>query len=916
MRDWRQYVRDHLSPAMGESHRDLAEIVDQLASQLEDSYREAVAQGSSDAAADSQARGHIADWHQLAAEIQRADSIHPTMRAAERFKAYERTATPTADLQSLRGLPRAKTEESKSESLVSTLALDLRFALRTIRRAPGFASIAVLVLALGIGANVAMFTTMNAALVRPLPFADPSRLVMGRATYEGNLNPWAAAPDFYDFQRESDAFANLAAYLPSAADYTVTGSDDPERVSGTAVSVNLFATLGVTPVVGRPFTIEDGAEGAADVVLLSHEYWVRRFGGDGTAVGQPLMIDGTPYTVAGVMPATFSLEPDVDFWRPMRLDRDGASERKFHSWLLIGRIKEDVTLQQAQSQVDLIADRLAAAYPETNQGWGLTLASLHDVLVEDYKTRLFVMLTAVGLVFLIACGNVTGVLLARAPARRLEMSVRSALGASRSRLVRQLVVESVVLAAAGGTIGMTLAVWVYPLILEFLQMELPGIENGVLSAPFLIFGVVLSLVAALLAGVYPAFTSTRVNIAHDLKAGARGVRGAGTRFRNALVVAQVAVAVVLLIASTLLTRSFASVRAVAPGFDPANVLTAEIELPPAVYTESADRIQFFSDLLEATRAIPGVVSAGMINHLPIREPRNRYPVYLPGDPDNRRGGVFLRNVLPGYFDVMKIPLLAGRKIETADNADATQVAVVNETAAKTLFPDGRAVGHTVVIDWFGEGRPVEIVGIVGDVRMSGLDLDPRLALYVPYAQQPRTAMRIAVRTEGEPLSIVPALRSVVGDRDRNIPVAGITTMQRTVATSLSERKTIALSLTLYAVLPLVMAAVGLYAVLSFYVTQRAEEIGVRMAIGASARSVVTMILGRGVRLVGLGVVIGVVLAVGLTRLIAHMLFGIEATDLTTVLGVSGFVAFVAVVSCLLPAWRAARVLPSVALRIG
>ena len=923
MRDWRQYVRGHLSPAVGDDHRDLEEIIDELASQLEDGYREAMSRGSSEAAADGHAREHIANWSQLAADLQQADSVHARPKDEVRFEAYQRAATPKVDLvrgvgavvRGLGRLVRVMTRRGERNDLVTSMARDFRFAMRTMRRAPGFAAMSVLVLGLGIGATVAMFTTMDAILIRALPFPDPDRLVMGRATFESNLNPWASAPDFLDYRRQSGAFDDLAAYLPFPSDYTVTGGEEAERVSGTAVSVNLFSTLGVNPAVGRPFSREDEMEGAADVVLLSDGYSARRFGSAADAVGRSLVVDGAPHTVVGVMPAGFRFKPDVGFWRPMRPDRDGASERRFHSWLLVGRVKADVALEQARNEVDLISARLETAYPETNQGWGLALTSLHEVLVEDYTTRLYVMLMAVGLAFLIACGNVTGVLLARAPARRLEMSVRSALGASRSCLVRQLVAESVVLATAGGLLGMTLAVFAYPLILEFLQVELPGIGNGVLSVPFLIFGVALSLAAALLAGVYPAISGTQVNVAHDLKAGARGVRGAGTRFRSGLVVAQVAVAVVLLIASTLLARSFASVRAVDPGFDATNVLTAEIELPSNVYAEPAERVRFYSDLLEDVRAIPGVVSAGMITHLPIREPLNRFRVHLPGYVDDAQS-VFLRSVLPGYFGVMEMPLLAGRRIVDADDEDAVHVVVINQTAATTLFPDQEPLGQTVEIDGFGESRPVEVVGIIGDVRISGLDRDAGLAFYAPYRQQPRTAMRLAVRTEVEPMSIVTALRAVVRRLDRDVPLSGIATMQSTVANSLSERRVVALSLTLYAVLPLIMAAVGLYAVLSFYVTQRAEEIGVRMALGASARDVVAMVLGRGIRLVAIGVLIGVGLGLGLTRLIGHMLFGIEPTDVGTILVVSLFVSFVAVVSCLVPAWRAARVLPSVALRIG
>jgi putative ABC transport system permease protein len=798
-------------------------------------------------------------------------------------------------------------------SSMRSLGQDVRFAGREIAKAPAFSAVVFLILTVGIGVNVAMFGTMSTVLIRPLPFVDPDRLVMARATFDGQLNPWASAPDYFDYRDSSDAFESLAAILPFPQGSTITGGEMPERASGMAVSVDLFTTLGVNPQAGRHFRADEGLEGAPDVVLISHGYWQRSFAGSPEVVGQTLVIDGNPSSVVGVMPAGFEFLGEANYWRPMRPDRDAAAARDRHNWLLVGRLQPGLTIEQAQSRVDVISTQLQTAYPETNERKALLLTDLHEVVVEDYRARLFVLMAAVGLVLLIACGNVTGMLVARAPARRLELSVRAALGASRSRLVRQLLVESSLLAVTAGVAGIALAVWLQQIFLNVLQMEVPGIERAGFSTPALFLAVALALASGILAGIYPALSSTRANLAQELKTGARTILGGGTWFRSGLVVAQVAVSVVLLIGSGLLIRSFANVWNVNPGFDSAKTLTAEIELPFAQYSEPHERIRFYADLLEGANAIPGVVSAGLISHLPIREPRNMFHAYLAGNPD-RDWSVFLRATLPGYFETMRIPLRSGRGFGPADVADATPVAIISETLAETLFPGQNPLGRQVVLDYFGEPASTEVVGVVGDVRIGGLSSEASRVMYLPYGQTPYLAMRIALRTDGDPSSLAGALRRTVRELDADIPLAGLTTMQEVVAESVFERKAIAASLTLYAFLPLVMAAVGLYSVLAYYVTQRFHEIGVRMALGADTRSVGRLILGRGVGLVLTGIVIGGGAALGVTRLIQQMLFGVGPADLATFAGVGLFVLLVAIVACLIPVWRAVRVDPSVALR--
>ncbi len=792
--------------------------------------------------------------------------------------------------------------------------MDIKYAVRSMRRSPGFTLVALVTLALGIGANVAMFSTAHNALVSSLPFPDPGRLVMGRATFDGNLNPWAAGADYFDYRDRADAFESLGTIMPFAQEHTISGGETPERVAGTAVSANLFATLGVSPYIGRHFVAEEGLAEAPDVVLISHAYWQRRFGQNPDALGNTLTIDAQPYTIVGVMPPGFRFMPEVEFWRAMRPDRDGASDRRFHNWYLVGRLAPGVSIEQAQTQTDVISSQLAASYPETNDGKALRVESLHSVLVADYRTRLYLLTAAVGLVLLIACANVTGMLLARAPARRVELSVRAALGASRSRLIMQLLAEHIVLAVAAGAVGTVVAVWMQQVILRYMQMDLPGTAAAGISGSMLAYAVLLAGATGLLVGIYPALSGARSNLAEDLKVGSRRVTGGGTRFRTGLVVAQVAVSVVLLVGSGLLLQSFTRERAVDPGFDPNNMLTVELELPRSEYSET-DRIQFFSGLLDDVRAIPGVQSASIINHLPIRSPRNTFPIYTSSNADTEsRPSAFLRATVPGYFATMGIPLLAGRGIEMYDDAGSTPVVVINQKTADVYFPDGDAVGGELIVDFFGDEVVLEVVGVVGDVRMSALNTEPRSAIYLSYRQRAFNTMQLAIRTDIDPMTVVRPLRSAVWNLDNDIPLAGLATMRSLIADSMSERKTIAVSLTLYAALPLLLAAVGLYAVLAYHVSQRSHELGVRMALGADARQLGRSVLMQGVGLVVIGLVVGLAGAVGLTRLIQQLLFGVEATDLVTYAVVSLFILVVALIACVVPAWRAVRTDPLVALQ--
>lgn len=783
---------------------------------------------------------------------------------------------------------------------------DVRQALRAIRKARVFSLVMILILGMGIGVTTAMLSTVHTAFFRPLPFANPDRLVMGRATFDGNLNPFAAGADYYDYRDQVTALEDLGAIMPFAMQFVAAGDDRPDLIRGTVVSTNLFRTLGVAPNVGRGFIPADGAEGAADVVLISHEYWQRRFGGDPGVTGKTLVVDGTPNTVVGVMPAGFSIAAEVDFWSPMRPDRDAASQRDRHNWLLLGRLSVGTALTEAQSQVDLISARLQKTYPESNDGKALLLTPLREVLVEDYRSKLFALTLAIGAIFLLACGNVAGMLLARAPVRRTELAVRAALGAGRLRLLHQLLVESVALGVLGGALGVFVALWSRQAILSFIQLNMPGVATApALSPTLLLLAVVLSLAACVLAGIYPALCSARsTDIAGGLKPGTRSTVHGG-RFRSGLVITQVAFSVVLLVGAGLLVRSYSLVADVNPGFDAESVLTAEVVLPRAAFAEAGVRLDFYRQLLDEVREIPGVTSVGMINALPIKTPRNVYHVYAQGRPEDDRR-VFFRSVSPEYFETMRTSLVLGRGIERRDLAGRDSVFVVSHGLAESLFPGQNPVGERLILETRGGPRVLEIVGVVADVHLEGLAGDPGFAVYQPLVQRPPQAMELVIRTSRDPESLVAVVSDAAWTVDSTVPVANFQTMEGIVAGSIAERRVAAVSLALYGLLPLLVAAVGLYAMLAFNVHQRNREIGIRMALGADAKSIVGLVARQGASLVGIGATVGFLASIGATRLLRQWLFGIEPGDAVTYAWVIAIVVTTGSVASFIPSWRAAQ----------
>jgi putative ABC transport system permease protein len=803
---------------------------------------------------------------------------------------------------------------------MTTLLQDVRYGLRMLARNPGFTAVAVLTLALGIGANTAMFSIIHTVLLKPLPFQDPGRLVLASTTFGGTTNPWSSAPDYYDYREQTDCFEGFSAVLPFAAKTTVAGGAEPERVSFTYVAYDFFRTLGVAPAVGRWFTEEDGRAGGPDVVMVSWRFAQRRYGDAGKAVGTSLSVDGRPYTVVGVMPATFRFLHDIDLWAPMRRGESVAGQpRQFHNWLIVGRLKPGVSREGAQRQVDVIAKRLEQQYPASNTDKALRLDPLQAALAGEQTPRLMVLMAAVGLVLLIACANVAGLLLARGSVRRQELAVRAALGASRTRIAGQLLVESVTLALLSGALGVALAFWLNRLLALVTGLSDPGSASKGLEWPVLLFALAVSLLTGVLFGVAPALRASSLHLAQDLAPGARTTAGkVGTSLRGALVVGQVAVSLVLLVGAGLLMRSFVHLSRTSLGFDVQHLLTGEIELLQVQYPDRNQRIQFFDGLREDLAAVPGVKAVGFISHLPIRNPFSNLAVW---DPDRPRAEAaehqmaHRRIVLPGYFDAVRIPLLWGRDLGKGDRENTPLAMVINELMARTLFGDANPLGRRVSVD-MGDPQPAtfEVVGVVGNARLDYVGRSAPMTMYLSYYQFPQEGLQFAIRTDQEPELITQTVRKLVRARNRDIPVDNLVSMESLIGHSLVPQQVTTVTLTAFALVALLLACIGLYGVLAYSVSRRTHEIGIRMALGAERWDVLRLVVGQGMTLTLIGVGIGIIGALGLARFLSGMLYGVQPTDPVTFVLVSLLLTAVALAATFVPARRATKVDPMVALR--
>ncbi|HEU0176236.1 MAG TPA: ABC transporter permease [Blastocatellia bacterium] len=803
---------------------------------------------------------------------------------------------------------------------MQTLWQDLRYGARMLLQKPGFTLIAVITLALGIGANAAIFSVVNGVLLRPLPFKDPDRLMLIRETKLPQFPEFSVSPgNFLDWRKQNTVFERLVAF--NGVSFNMIGAGDPEQIRGMKVTDGFFAMLGAQPLLGRDFLPEEDQPGRDNVVILNYGLWQRRFGGDPKILNQTLTLSGQSYTVIGVMPATFRFGgPDLDLWKPMAFT---AQETQIHGghWLgAIGRLKPGATENHARAEMITIAGRLAAQYPDANTGWSVKLMPLLEYTVRSVKPALIVLLCAVAFVLLIACANVANLLLARAAGRQKEIAIRTAVGAGRARIIRQLLTESGLLALLGGAAGLALAKWGMDLLLKLAPQGLPRMNDVSLDGRALAFTAVVTLLTGVIFGLVPALQSSKPNLNETMNDTGRGSTEGRQRqlVRSALVVLEVASALVLLVGAGLFIKSFWRLQQVDPGFNPDNTLTLTVSLPRTKYPEDTQRIAFFQQLLENVGALPGVQAAGATNPLPLTGD-TVLAFVVQGRPALPPGAGQSTNFYAAsadYFKALGIPLRRGRLFTERDVRDSPHVAVINETMARKIFPDEDPIGKRITFDGGGKNPDwYEIVGIVGDVKQYGLDQATPMQTYEPYTQQTYSSMTLVARTAGDPAKLTAAIRNAVLQLDKEQPIANIRTLDEILSTSVAQQRFSTLLLGIFAAVAMLLAAVGIYGVLSYAVTQRTHEIGIRVALGAARSDVLRLVVGAGMRLTLLGVGAGLAAAFALTRLMSTLLFDVSATDPMTFGLIALLIVTVALLACWVPARRATKVDPMVALRI-
>ena len=806
------------------------------------------------------------------------------------------------------------------------IAADVRYAFRTLRRNPGFAIVVLLTLALGIGANAAIFSVVNGVLLRPLPFRDADRLMViwGDLKRPGLNDIPASAGEYVDYRDRSHAFEQVSAY--DTVGFNLTGGGEPERVEGAVVTTTFFSLLGASAQAGRTFVAGEDQPGRDDVVVLSHSLWTRRFSANPAIVGQTIPVDGRPTQVVGVMPAAFQF-PDrsIEIWKPFLLDAEALSDnnRGSHGYTALARLKAGISRQQAQADLNAVTAAFKADHPGNyRNGFGAMLHPLQEEIVGDTGRPLMVLLGAVAVVLLIACANVANLLLARAASRRKEIALRTALGASRGRLVRQLMTESVLVSAVGGLIGLGLAAWGVDLLIASAPDSIPRIQEVGVDARVVGFTALVSLATGLLFGLVPALRASRAPLNDALKEGGRagggGVHGFAGR---ALVVSEVALSLVLLIAAGLLIHSFTRLQDVAPGFDSSRLLTFRLSLPESRYTTFQKGQSFFDEFFTGLRRRPGVRGVAAINALPFSGFGGSRSFHIEGREEKRpedQTEEQLRIVTDGYFAAMGIPIVTGREFTERDALNQPRVAVVNDAMAKKHWPHESPIGKRVS---FSTNEPhwYEIVGVAGNIKHRALEAVDRPELYVPY-RQPLFAgwtvrpMYVIARTSADPASIVAIARHEIARVDPDQPISDVRTMDERIGRSLSSRRFSMVLLALFAGLALTLAAVGIYGIVAYSVTERTHEIGVRVALGAQRRDVMAMVVGQGMTMTIVGTAIGVAASAALARLMSSLLFGVSAVDPVTFVAIPLLLIAVALAACYVPARRAMRVDPLETLR--
>jgi predicted permease len=819
---------------------------------------------------------------------------------------------------------------------VTTLLQDLRYGLRTLRKSPAFTVIALFTLALGIGANTAIFSIVNAVLLKPLPFPESEKLVFMTSAFEKqgvSRNFATSYADFLDWRSTAKSFTAMASYHQDS--FTLAGMDQPLHVSGETVSGDFFSILGTEPLLGRGFTRDEEKPGTR-VVVLSHDLWQSAFHGDRGIIGRAITLYKESYTVVGVMPAGFAFPLDAEppkLWRTLAIDSEtkdpknspaatSPEQRGAHFLQVVGRLKLGVPIERAHEEMNVIARGLAKQYPDTNSKFtAVGLTSELDHLVGKTRPRMVILLISVGVVLLIACMNVANLLLVRASRRNREIALRAALGAKRIRVVRQMLTESFVLAVGGAVIGIPIAMWALKIFISLNAQNLPRIQNAGLDGSVLLFTAGIALLTSVVFGLVPALRASSPNLTEFMKEG-RGTTASGShqRLRGTLVIMETAGGLVLLVVAGLLLRSFHRLLSVDPGLNPRNVLTLTFDLPDGKYNDQ-QQMDFYTQLVSRVGNLPGVVSAGAVTPLPLSGNNAMITFQIEGRPvpKSEEPAADIEAATPGFFRTLNIPLLRGRDFSERDDSKAPGVVVVNEAFVRKYFPNDDPLGKHITPGASNSGKPQvrEIIAVVGNVKNRSLDAEDVPVYYIPSTQLNFGSMAVCLRTSNDPHSIASAVRNVVSSMDPDLPLYDIKTMEEYLASSVATQRFNAMLLEAFAGLALLLTGIGLYGVIAYAVAQRTHEIGVRMTLGASRSQVVQMVLKSGLQLTGIGVAVGLVLSLVAARFatsFSSLLFGVKSTDAVTFAAVVGMVTVVSLLACYIPAYRASKVDPMIALR--
>lgn len=812
---------------------------------------------------------------------------------------------------------------------IESFFADIRYAVRGFLKKPGFAAMAILTLALGIGANTAIFSVVHAVLLEPLPYHDPDQLVHiwhvpPQSSFPGMTQFAVSAANFLDWQKQNDVFSGMA--LASGGRFESTGKGKPETIIASTVTSNFFSVLGVQPIYGRVFLPEEDQPGHNKEIILSYKLWQSRFGSDAKAVNRTITLDGAPYIIVGVMGPKMNKPDFAQAWVPLGLTAEQAAVRGEHHYFSIARLKPGVTIAKAQAEMNAISHRLELAYPADDKGWGATVISMRDELVGDVRPALLMMLGAVGFVLLIACANVANLIFARAFSRRKEVAIRSALGASRGRIVQPILTESIIIAVCGGALGLVLAHFGIDLLLKFFADKLPRMGDIGLSSPVLWFTLGLSVLTGILSGLLPALSMIKGEMNDALKQGLGHLdTDPGSSFtRSALVSVEVALSIVLVIGAGLMLRSLWNLQAVDPGFDSHNALTLALEVSRTQFTTPTQESQFFDQVLQRVRALPGVEAAGAVDNLPLGGGSNQ-PVAVEGRPVvpmSEQPEVSVRVTTPGYFKAMRIPLLEGRDLAEGDTADSAGVVVVSKAMANQFWPNESPIGHHLKLTFYPD-KERTVVGVVGDVKQQGLDSTAGTAtLYWPAAQVGdsstgpwrATGLSMVVRTVNAPQAIATPVTNAVAQVNNQIAVDNVMTLDDLIGSTLTQHSFNMQLLAIFGLLALILCTIGIYSVLAYSVKRRLRDIGLRLAFGASVRDVAGLVITQGMKPTLVGIVIGLIAAFALGRVVNSVIYGVSSRDVATFVSATVLIVLVSFVASLIPALRATRVDPLAILR--